>query len=153
MKQIDTKKRKSIIEGLTGVLADTFVLYYKTHAYHFNVEGEDFREYHLLFEDQYNELWKAVDELAERIRSLDAYAPVSLKSLLASASIKESGQNIRDARQMAKDLADDHEDLSQSITKVINLADDANDLATADLLTKRLGDHEKTAWMLRASTK
>lgn len=153
MKQIDSKKRKTIVEGLTGVLADTFVLYYKTHAYHFNVEGEDFREYHLLFEDQYNELWKAVDELAERIRSLDAYAPVSLKSLLAESNVKESGQNIRDARQMAKDLADDHEDLAQSITKVIHTADDANDLATADLLTKRLGDHEKTAWMLRSSTK
>jgi starvation-inducible DNA-binding protein len=153
MKQIDSKKRKVIIEGLTGVLADTFVLYYKTHAYHFNVEGEDFREYHLMFEDQYNELWKAVDEIAERVRTLDAYAPVSLKSLLGQASLKESGQNIRDARQMAKDLADDHEEISQSLAKIINLADDANDLATADLLTQRLGSHEKTAWMLRSSTK
>lgn len=153
MKQIDSKKRKAIIEGLTGVLADTFVLYYKTHAYHFNVEGEDFREYHLMFEDQYNELWKAVDEIAERVRTLDAYAPVSLKSLLGQASLKESGQNIRDARQMAKDLADDHEEISQSLAKIINLADDANDLATADLLTQRLGSHEKTAWMLRSSTK
>lgn len=153
MKQIDSKKRKAIIEGLTGVLADTFVLYYKTHAYHFNVEGEDFREYHLMFEDQYNELWKAVDEIAERVRTLDAYAPVSLKTLLGQASLKESGQNIRDARQMAKDLADDHEEISQSLAKIINLADDANDLATADLLTQRLGSHEKTAWMLRSSTK
>lgn len=152
MKQIDSKKRKSIIEGLTGALADTFVLYYKTHAYHFNVEGEDFREYHLMFEDQYNQLWQAVDEIAERVRSLDAYAPISLKTLLTHASLKEAGQN-RDAKQMAKDLADDHEEISQSIAELINLADDANDAATADLLTKRLGDHEKTAWMLRSSTK
>jgi len=152
MKQIDTKKRKVIVEGLTGVLADTFVLYYKTHAYHFNIEGEDFHEYHLMFEGQYTELWKAVDELAERIRSLDAYAPISLKNLLGHASLKEAGQN-RDSRQMAKDLADDHEEISQSIAELISTADDANDAATADLLTKRLGDHEKTAWMLRSSTK
>lgn len=152
MKQIDAKKRKSIVEGLNGVLADTFVLYYKTHAYHFNVEGEDFREYHFMFEEQYNQLWRAVDEIAERIRALDAYAPISLKSLMANATLKEAGQN-RDSMQMAKDLADDHEEISQSIAKVIELADGANDAATADLLTKRLGEHEKTAWMLRSSTK
>ena len=152
MKQIDSKKRKSIVEGLTGALADTFVLYYKTHAYHFNVEGQDFHEYHIMFEEQYNALWKSVDEIAERIRALDAYAPISLKALMGHASLKEAGQN-RDAKQMAKDLADDHEEMAQSLTKVINLADDGNDAATADLLTKLLGEHEKTAWMLRSSTK
>lgn len=152
MKQIDSKKRKGIVEGLTGVLADTFVLYYKTHAYHFNVEGEDFHQYHGMFDEQYNRLWTAVDEIAERIRALDSYAPLSLKTLLSHASLKESGQ-MRDARQMAQDLAEDHEELSQSIAALIETAEEGNDAATADLLTQRLGDHEKTAWMLRSSTK
>lgn len=152
MKQIDAKDRKAIVQSLTEVLADTFVLYYKTHAYHFNVEGEDFHEYHIMFEAQYNHLWKSVDEIAERIRALDAYAPISLKALMGHASLKEAGQN-RDSKQMAKDLADDHEEMSVSVSKAISLADDANDAATADLLTKLLGEHEKTAWMLRSSAK
>jgi starvation-inducible DNA-binding protein len=152
MKQIDAKKRKSIVEGLNGILADTFVLYYKTHASHWNVEGEDFKQFHDLFEMQYTQLWKALDEIAERIRALDAYAPVSMKALMTHAALKETGQH-PDAVQMARNLAEDHEDLSQSLTKVINLASDADDLASADLLTKRLGEHEKTAWMLRSITK
>lgn len=152
MKQIDSKDRKAIVENLTQVLADTFVLYYKTHAYHFNVEGEDFHEYHIMFEQQYNHLWKSVDEIAERVRALDAYAPISLKNLLSHATLKEAGQN-RDSKQMAKDLADDHEEMSVSVSKVITMADEANDAATADLLTKLLGEHEKTAWMLRSSAK
>ncbi|MCB1538473.1 MAG: DNA starvation/stationary phase protection protein [Rhodospirillales bacterium] len=152
MKQIDAKKRKAIVEGLTGVLADTFVVYYKTHASHWNVEGEDFHQFHTMFEAQYTALWQALDEIAERIRALDAYAPVSVKTLMQSAALKETGQG-RDAMQMIKDLASDHEDISVSIAKVINLAEDANDAATADMLTTRLGEHEKTAWMLRATAK
>ncbi len=152
MKQIDAKKRKAICEALNAVLADTFVLYYKTHTYHWNVEGEDFREYHIMFEEQYTALWKSLDEIAERLRALDSYAPISMKALMAHASLKESGQN-REAQQMAKDLADDREEVAVSISKVITLADDGNDAATADMLTKLLGDHEKAAWMLRASAK
>jgi starvation-inducible DNA-binding protein len=153
MKQIDSKKRKNVVEALNGILADTFVLYYKTHASHWNVEGEDFREYHFMFEEQYTELWKALDEIAERLRAIDAYAPVSIKALVAHAALKETGQNRGSAHAMAKDLADDHEALSQTIAKGIDTAEDANDAATADMLTKRLGEHEKTAWMLRSSTK
>jgi starvation-inducible DNA-binding protein len=152
MKQIDAKKRKSIVEGLNGILADTFTLYYKTHASHWNVEGEDFKQFHDMFEAQYTQLWKALDEIAERIRALDAYAPVSMKSLLTHGDLKETGQH-PDAVQMARNLVEDHEDLSQTLAKAINMAQDANDAATADLLTKRLGEHEKTAWMLRSITK
>lgn len=152
MKRVDSKSRKIIVEALNGVLADSFVLYYKTHASHWNVEGPHFSELHNLFMNQYTELWNAIDELAERIRALDSFAPLSLKALTARADLKEYGQN-RDAMQMVKDLADDHEDLSATLSKTIKLADDTGDQATADLLTKRLGVHEKTAWMLRSITR
>lgn len=152
MKQIDAKKRKSVVETLNGVLADTFVLYYKTHASHWNVEGDNFKELHDLFMEQYTELWNALDEIAERVRALDSFAPISIKALAAQAELKEYGQN-RDATQMVKDLADDHEDIAVSISKAIDLAEDAHDQASADLLVKRLGVHEKTAWMLRSITK
>ena len=134
------------------MLADSFVLYYKTHASHWNVEGEDFKQLHDLFMDQYTEIWNALDEIAERIRSLDTYAPISMKALAGHAELKEYGQN-RDAMQMVKDLADDNEDLAVSIAKVMNMAEEAGDKATADLLVKRVGTHEKAAWMLRSITK
>ena len=149
VKHIENKKRKPIVDALTGVLADTFVLYYKTHTNHWNVEGPHFRSLHLMFEEQYTDMWKALDEIAERLRALESYTPVSLKDLAARAELKEAGQ-LRDATQMVKDLADDHEALCDKMSKVIDLADDAEDQVTADLLTTRLGIHEKTAWMLRA---
>jgi len=152
MKQIDKKKRKDIVEGLTGVLSDSFVLYYKTHASHWNVEGPHFKSLHDLFMAQYTELWNALDLIAERIRALDSYAPVSMKDLIKGASLSENGQN-RDAMQMVRDLADDNESLSGNLAKVIDLATSAGDQATADLLTERLGIHEKSAWMLRSILK
>jgi starvation-inducible DNA-binding protein len=152
MKQIDKKKLKGVIDGLSGILSDTFVLYYKTHSSHWNVEGPQFASLHTLFEDQYNETWKATDAIAERLRALDAYTPVSLKDVIKGASLSETGQN-RDAMQMVRDLADDNEALSSSLSKVIDLATEANDQATADLLTQRLGVHEKAAWMLRSILK
>ena len=152
MKQIDKKKIKGVVEALTGVLSDSFVLYYKTHSSHWNVEGAQFKSLHDLFMEQYTGLWNALDEIAERIRALDAYAPVSMKELMKSASLDESGQN-RDAMQMVRDLADDNEHLASSLSRAISLADEANDQATADLLTARLGQHEKAAWMLRSILK
>lgn len=152
LKHIDAKKRKSIIDALNGILADTFVLYYKTHADHWNVEGPHFPSLHQMFMEQYTDMWNALDELAERLRALEAYAPISLKALAAHAELKESGQ-LRDANQMVKDLAEDHEDLCNKMSKVIALADSAEDQVTADLLTVRLGIHEKTAWMLRSFLK
>lgn len=152
MKQIDRKKIKMIVESLNGILADSFVLYYKTHASHWNVEGREFKSLHDLFMLQYTELWNALDVLAERIRALDSYAPVSMKELLKTASLGECGQN-RDAMQMVRDLADDHEALSVNLSKGVTIATDAGDQATADLLTERLGIHEKTAWMLRSILK
>jgi len=152
MKQIDKKKIKSVVEALDGILSDSFVLYYKTHASHWNVEGPQFKQLHDLFMEQYVEIWNALDGIAERIRALDSYAPLSMKELLKAASLAESGQN-RDASQMIRDLAEDNEHLATSLSRTIGLADEANDQATADLLTQRLGVHEKAAWMLRSLLK
>lgn len=150
MKQIDKSKMQDITNGLGDVLADMFVLYYKTHAFHWNVEGINFKSLHDLFMAQYTDIWGALDDVAERMRALDVYAPDCMKTLIERASIKEAGQT-RDALQMLKELAQDNEQLAQKLSEVIEVAASANDEATADLLTGRLGVHEKAAWMLRAS--
>jgi len=72
---INSKDRKKIADGLSRVMADTYTLYLKTHNYHWNVTGPMFQTLHLMFEKQYNELWMAVDLIAERIRSLGYPAP------------------------------------------------------------------------------
>ncbi len=141
--------RKVIAEGLSRVLADSYTLYLKTHNFHWNVEGPMFNSLHLMFEGQYTELATAVDEIAERIRSLGYPAPGSYKAFAELTSIEEATEKVK-AEDMIKQLAKDHETVAKTARAVFPLCDKASDEPTADLLTQRMQLHEKTAWMLRA---
>ena len=143
---------KKIVEGLTKVLADTFVLYFKTHGFHWNVEGINFKSYHELFEEQYNELWTVTDEIAERIRALDEYAPTTFASLIEKSDIKEQSKKLS-ANDMVKELANDNAKMAELIFPVLREAEDAGDEATVDMLIARVAVHEKAAWMLRSFSK
>jgi starvation-inducible DNA-binding protein len=146
---INEKDRKKIAEGLSKFLADTYTLYLKTHYFHWNVTGPQFRTLHLMFEEEYNELWTAVDQIAERIRSLDVYAPGTYKDFAKLTSIKES-DGVPGAQDMIKELVAGHEAVVRTARSIFPVVDKASDEATADLLTQRLQIHEKTAWMLRS---
>ena len=146
---ISKKDRQAIADGLSRVLADTYALYLKTHNYHWNVTGPMFQTLHLMFEQQYNELWLAVDLVAERIRALGHFAPGTYKALGKLSSIAEE-EGVPPAMQMIRNLVKGHEQVAATARKVFAVADEANDQATADLLTQRLEVHEKTAWMLRS---
>lgn|SRR5450830_14556 len=146
---ISQKDRKKIAEGLSAFLADTYTLYLKTHYFHWNVTGPQFRTLHLMFEEQYNELWLATDLIAERIRSLDFVAPGTYKDFSKLTSIKET-DGVPDAHDMIKELIDGHETVVRTARKLIPIADAATDEVTTDLATQRLQVHEKTAWMLRS---
>ncbi len=146
------KDNKAVVEGLTGILADTFVLYYKTHTFHWNVVGENFKALHELFEEQYNELWTFTDEVAERIRALDANVPINLTELKKHASLQETGQ-IPDAMAMVEQLANDNAEIVNVIFPVIRKCQDAGDEGSVDMLNKRVQVHEKAAWMLRSIAK
>ena len=143
-------QRETMAKAVTAVLADTYALYFKTHVYHWNVTGTRFHDLHNLFEVQYNELWAATDVIAERIRALDVVAPRSYGEMQDAASIK-SGGDAKDANDMLKDLVKGHETVVATIRKALELADANGDEATADILTPRLTEHEKTAWMLRST--
>lgn len=146
---IDKKDRKAIADGLSRLLADTYTLYLKTHNYHWNVTGPMFQTLHLMFQTQYNELWLAVDLVAERIRTLGHVAPGTYKSFAGLASIKEE-EGVPKATQMVRNLVKGHEQAAKTARSILPLADKASDEPTADLLTQRLQLHEKTAWMLRS---
>ena len=141
--------RKEIAQGLARLLADNFTLYLKTHNFHWNVTGPMFRTLHVMFEEQYNELWTANDVIAERIRSLGVFAPATFKEFSSLATIKEEA-GVPAAMTMVRQLVDGHEAAARTARAVLETAEEASDAPTADLMTERLQVHEKTAWMLRS---
>lgn len=143
------KTNNRVVEPLSDLLADSYTLYLKTHNYHWNVTGPMFSSLHLLFETQYTELAAAVDEIAERIRSLGAYAPGSYSAFAKLASIKEETGH-PGAMDMVRNLADDQKKVVDAAKKVIEAAEATDDQASADLGTRRMELHEKNAWMLRS---
>ncbi len=146
---IEEKARGEIAGGLSKVLADTYVLYLKTHNYHWNVTGPMFQTLHLMFEQEYLELALAVDSIAERIRALGYPAPGTYRQFAALASLEED-DDIPEAMKMIRGLVTGHETVARTARSVFDVAEEANDQPTCDLLTQRLQVHEKTAWMLRS---
>jgi len=144
--------RKAIADGLSRLLADTYTLYLKTHNYHWNVEGPMFNTLHLMFETQYNELALAVDLIAERIRALGEPAPGSYRRYAELSSIDEDDDAGAgpDAMTMILRLVEGQEAVVRTARSVFPVAESASDEPTADLLTQRMQQHEKTAWMLRS---
>lgn len=137
------------VKALSALLADSYTLYLKTHNYHWNVTGPMFTTLHTLFETHYTELALAVDEIAERIRTLGAPAPGSYTAFARLASVQEENGH-PGATQMIENLVADQKKVSDAARAVIEVAEAAGDTASADLGTRRLDVHEKNAWMLRS---
>ncbi|MBI3307317.1 MAG: DNA starvation/stationary phase protection protein [Candidatus Omnitrophica bacterium] len=146
---ISEKNRAEIAQGLCKFLADTYTLYLKTHNFHWNVTGPMFQTLHLMFEQQYNELWTAVDLIAERIRSLGTFAPATYGEFSSLSSIRESKGPVKDT-DMIRSLVEGHEAVIRTARSIFPGAENAKDQVTMDLLTQRMQIHEKTAWMLRS---
>jgi starvation-inducible DNA-binding protein len=146
---IAKKDREAVAKHLSKLLADTYSLYLKTHSFHWNVTGPQFNSLHAMFETQYNELWLAADEVAERIRALDVFAPGSYSQFGKLSSVKEE-PGVPEWKEMVNQLVEGHEIAAATARDTIKAADKAGDEGTADMVTGRLKEHEKTAWMLRS---
>jgi len=138
-----------IANALKPVLADSVQLYVLTQNVHWNVTGPLFQPVHALTEEQYTELAAAVDEIAERIRSLGSKAPATLKAYSELGSIKDLDENAN-AETMVEALIEANETIANNIRPIVSDAADAGDEVTAGLLTDRLTVHEKAVWMLNA---
>jgi starvation-inducible DNA-binding protein len=138
-----------VVDALSTLLASSYTLYLKTHNYHWNVKGPMFTTLHTLFETHYTELALAVDEIAERIRTLGAYAPGSYTAFSQLSAIKEENGH-PEARTMIRNLVADQATIGALARRVIEAAEAARDQASADLGTRRLQVHEKNSWMLRS---
>lgn len=139
------------IDALTATLGQTFRLYVQTHGYHWNVEGPAFRQLHVMFEEQYQNLWAALDEIAERIRVQGAYAPGSVAALMAPVADEDTPA--QSAEDMVAKLIAGHGALADHLRTAIATAAEAGDEVSAGILTDRLEWHEKEIWMMTASTR
>lgn len=146
---IDKEQREAVAEGLKRLLADSYTLYLQTHNFHWNVTGPLFRELHLMFEEHYTELATAVDDIAERIRTLDVHAPGTYKAFAQLSSIEEV-EGVPAAEEMIDLLTNGHETVVRTCREVLKTAQNADDESTVALVSDRMRIHEKTAWMLRA---
>jgi len=146
---IGAKDRARIADGLSRLLADTYTLYLKTHNFHWNVTGPMFNTLHLMFEQQYNELWLAIDLIAERIRTLGVAAPGTYKEYARLSSIKET-EGVPKAEEMIRLLVEGQEAAARTARELFPLVEEVHDAPSADLLTQRMQVHEKNAWMLRS---
>lgn len=146
---IDPEHRAEIAQGLKHLLADSYTLYLQTHNFHWNVTGPQFRELHLLFEEQYTELAVAVDDIAERIRTLGVEAPGTYSQFAQLSSIEEV-DGVPAAREMTEILTASHEQVVRTCRAVLKKAQEADDESSVALISDRMRIHEKTAWMLRS---
>jgi starvation-inducible DNA-binding protein len=146
---INEQDRIAIAEGLKRLLADSYTLYLQTHNFHWNVTGPQFRDLHLMFEEHYTELAVAVDDIAERIRTLDVPAPGTYKAFAELSSIKET-EGVPAAGDMVEILTLSHEQVVKTCREVLAPAQQAGDESTVALVSDRMRVHEKTAWMLHA---
>ncbi len=138
----------TIQAGLQQALADTYALMIKTHLYHWNVTGNQFASLHTQFQTQYEALFIAVDDIAERIRQLGSKVNGGIAYFADTSNLPDP--DAITASQMLTDLLADHQSISASLVSFANMADELGDRVTADLLTARAADHDKTAWMIGA---
>jgi starvation-inducible DNA-binding protein len=138
-----------VAEALADVVADTYRLTVKTHAIHWNVEGPLFHAVHEMTEEQYEDMFEAVDDLAERVRALGRLTPMNFSALLDSSVVAEV-EGKPTAGEMVESLAEDHARVAKRMHALAELAGGQRDIVTEDLAVNRSAFHEKTAWMLRA---
>ena len=141
-----------LIEALKKAQATTFALYLKAHNFHWNVEGPDFAQYHSFLGDFYEEVFGAVDTIAELIRTLDAYAPGSFSRFQQLSTIEDELSVPKGIVMMARLYADNQRVLA-TLTDAYRIAESAGNYGISNALQDRITAHEKHGWMLRSFTK
>ena len=139
----------NLVEALNVYLNSNFVLYTKTHSYHWNVAGPLFMELHKMFEDQYNDLWDNVDTIAEKIRQLDSPVAITPDTQVA-LSIIESQVELMDELGYVAQLYKDHNRIIMLLNKVFHVAENEDNQAVMNYIAERLDWHHKTRWFLRS---
>ena len=143
---------EQLIQQLKVILGTNFGLYFKSHSFHWNIEGADFVQYHTYLDGFYNAVWANTDIIAEKVRMLNAYAPTGLSRMIELSAVEENG-GIPSALSMIAELKSDNDKMITQIRAGIVLADQENQPAISNFLQDLLDQHEKHAWFLRSISK
>ncbi len=152
-KSTTTTATTPVAAPLKALLADSYALMAQTHLAHWNVEGPAFFQLHTAFQSQYEELFAAIDEIAERLRALDVLAPGGLTTFAKLSKVPEFGVAQAPAKDFVAHLIEGHEQAVASARVVRETSEGAGDLETQDLAIARIQSHQKTLWMLKSFLK
>jgi starvation-inducible DNA-binding protein len=139
---------KAISSALNGILADAFALYLKTKNFHWHVSGPHFRDYHLLLDEQADQIFASTDELAERVRKIGGVTLRSIAQVSKLQSIKDNNEDFVEPREMLRELMNDNKHVAEAMRKAHEIADEYEDVATASLLENFIDATEKRTWFL-----
>lgn len=135
------------------LLANATVMYYKTHQFHWNVEGIEFTQYHEFFGDLYIDVYNSVDPIAELLRKLDEYAPVSIDELYKYKTLEEETTRVILLSDILASLIKANDEVLASLNKVFNIANANKQQGICNFIADRIDTHQKHGWFLRASAK
>ena len=135
------------------LLANATVMYYKAHQFHWNIEGAEFTQYHEFFGDLYTDVYNSVDPIAELLRKLDDYAPVSLDELFKFKTLKEETTRVELLKDIFTSLIAANQEVLDSLNKVFTIANTNKQQGVCNFIADRIDTHQKHAWFLRASAK
>lgn len=145
---LDPADVAKVAEALNGLAADAFVLYMKTKNFHWHMSGSHFRDYHLLLDEQADQIYATIDPLTERVRKLGATTLTSLSDALKRASLKEQTRCDLSAEEMLRELLDDNKAVAKAMREAHSVCDDAEDIASASLIENYVDDTERRVWFL-----
>ena len=142
-----------LVAALKVLQANVTVMYYKAHQFHWNVEGEDFVQYHEFFGDLYSDVYDSIDPIAENIRKLNDFPPVSLDALFKFKTIEEESTRVADLSGILESLLAANEEVLINLNNVFDLATKNKKQGIANFVADRIDIHEKHGWWLRSSAK
>lgn len=141
-----------LVISLRVLLGNTFVMYFKAHSHHWNVEGINFSQFHDFFGKLYEDVYGSIDHIAEEMRALNVYAPRSISELYEYKTLNEGNVSIT-VEQMLQDLEIANNGVLESLNKAMEIATRENKQGLADFLAGRIDTHEKHGWMIRSHLK
>lgn len=147
------KGRQKVAEALNGLVADAFALYIKTKNYHWHMSGRHFRDYHLLLDEQADQIFATIDPLAERVRKIGANTIRSVAHIAQLQRVKDNDEDFVAPKDMLTDLLAENKKMAQTMRDAHQVADDADDVATASLLEVYIDETERRTWFLFETTR
>ncbi|MDE5465244.1 DNA starvation/stationary phase protection protein [Bradyrhizobium sp. CSS354] len=142
-----------VSEALNVLLADAFALYLKTKNFHWHISGRHFRDYHLLLDEQSDQIFATTDQLAERVRKIGGTTLKSIGQIAKLQTIKDNNEDYVPPREMLRELMQDNKHVAAAMRKAHDVCDEAGDVASASILENFIDETERRTWFLFEATR